>query len=88
MDTKCQACPTGFWSVNVKNHVKCIPCQKCNVDQILVKHCTQKSNTLCCPKQIPNCSNNTEAGKQILNQNGLIFICSLTFLNFKTFDIS
>ncbi|VDP78305.1 unnamed protein product, partial [Schistosoma curassoni] len=55
-DTQCQSCPAGFWSAQSIDNVKCIPCQSCGKDQVLVKQCSPTSDTLCCPLNNPNCT--------------------------------
>ncbi|KAF7233447.1 hypothetical protein EG68_07741, partial [Paragonimus skrjabini miyazakii] len=55
-NTQCQACPSGFWSALIGDAVKCIPCQTCSDDQILVRECLVNTDTVCCPKFNTNCS--------------------------------
>ncbi|CAL8096388.1 unnamed protein product [Calicophoron daubneyi] len=55
-DTQCQPCPSGFWSANIGETVKCVPCRSCTDSQILSKQCTATSDALCCPRSNENCT--------------------------------
>lgn len=55
-DTQCQACPSGFWSATTEDSVKCVPCQTCTSDEVVVKECSVSSDTVCCPKTNQNCT--------------------------------